>query len=32
MENKSLIGYAVGLGLLALTVYIAGKAWKQSQK
>lgn len=31
MESKNLVGYAVGLGLLALTVYVAGKAWKKSQ-
>lgn len=32
METKKIINYAVGLGLLALTVYVAGKAWKKSQQ
>ena len=29
--EKSLVGTAVALGLLALTVYVVGKAWKKSQ-
>jgi len=32
METKKIVGYAVGLGLLALTIYVAGKAWKKSQE
>ena len=30
--DKGLVGFAVGLGLLALTVYVAGLAWKKSQE
>ena len=32
MKEQGLIGFAVGLGLLALTVYVAGTAWKKSQQ
>jgi hypothetical protein len=36
MENKSVVGtavsIAVSIGLLYLTVFYVGKAWKKSQK
>ena len=30
--EKSVINTAIGLGVLALAVYVAGKAWKKSQE
>jgi hypothetical protein len=30
--EKSLINTVIGLGVLALTVYVVGKAWKKSQE
>ena len=31
-SEQGLMGFAVGIGLLALTVYVAGLAWKKSQQ
>lgn len=31
-QKTNLVGAALGLGILFLTVYIIGKAWKASQK
>ena len=31
-QKTTLVGAALGLGILFLTVYIIGKAWKVSQK
>ena len=30
--ERSLINTVIGLGVLALTVYVVGKAWKKSQE
>jgi hypothetical protein len=32
METKTIVNYAVGLGLLGLTIYVISKTWKLGQK
>jgi len=31
MNTKKILGWALGLGLLAATIYVGGRAWKKSQ-
>jgi hypothetical protein len=30
MKKEGLIGFAIGLGALYLTIYVAGKAWNKA--